>query len=394
LSAFARKRVHEFFTVTEKLPEVKLNVRSQRLDPELRAYYNSETSFTNFKKQFENDSETDLMAKRFDTRQEFSYPFRVWGALNLNPYTASRLTWYSEDMMGQKDKYRYMPTIGMESSIRFYKIFPQTFHFLNLTLHGMRHLVQPSINYVHTPTPNIKYTNLNQFDSIDALNRDQRLILELENKLQAKRTPKGNTFDLVRFIISTDYLINMKDPDDPDRENKRNRTRFSDYEFNLEVKPFRWLFLKSTSIWDYTRGKFEIFNTDLVARRGKKWSFSFGHRYEDAYGSDKISQFVTDYSYRISPKWNFSMYHRLKKDYERTAYKLEEQSYALKRNLHCWIGELTYNIRKHTETGSDAEDDHRIWLVMRLKAYPEIPVKLFSASYSSPRPGSRDQIPE
>jgi len=394
LSAYARKRIHEFFTVTQKLPELKLDVKNQRLDQDTRVYYSSETAFTNFKKRFENDSEADLAAERFDTYQELSYPFKLWGALSLNPYAANRLTWYSEDSLDTSDRYRYMPIVGLESSIRFYKIFPHKFRFINLRFNEMRHLIQPSIHYLYTPTPNVKYTDLNQFDSVDELARDHRLVLELENKLQAKRTAAGNAFDLVRFIVSTDFLLNMRDPDDPDRAIKSNKTRFSDYEFILEVRPYSWLFFKSNSIWDYTRAKFETFNTDLVAKRGDKWSFSFGHRYEDARGLGKINQFVTDYSYKLSPKWNFSMYHRLKKDYEGNAYKLEEQSYGLKRDLHCWIAEFTYNIRKHTETGSDSEDDHRLWLVMRLKAYPEVPVKLFSANYSSPRPGSRDQIPE
>ena len=394
LSAYARKRIHSFFTVTEKLPELKLDIKNQRLCPEASFYYSSSTAFTNFAKQFSNDADEDLKVNRFNTYQRFSYPFKVSGALNLNPYIASRLTWYSEDGLGHMNEYRLMPTLGIESSIRFYKLFLYETDFLNLDIHSLRHLVQPSIHYTYTPSPNLSRLDLKQFDSIDGLGRDHRIILQLENKLQSKRGPKREVFDLVRFIVRTDYLMDMKDPDDPDKDIHENMTRLSDFNFDLEIKPYSWLFLKSDSRWDYTRGKFESFNTDLVATYGDKWSFSFGHRFEDSPGLGETNQFVTDTSYQVSPKWEFSMYHRLKKNYDSNKYKLEERSYTVSRDLHCWIADFTYNIREHAEITSETETDHRIWLVMRLKAFPDMPVKLFSATHSRPRPGSRSQIPE
>ena len=393
LSAFMRKRINNSFTVVENLPELKLDIKDQRLSPERSFYYNSTTTMSNLAKKWNDDTEEKLKANRFDTRQEFSYPFKLWGALNLNPYLGGRFTWYSEDALDHKNEYRYMPTAGIENSIRFSKIFPYETDFLNLDINGLRHLVQPSLNYSYTPTPNLKATDLKQFDSIDNLRRDHRVILQLENKLQTKRHSNEEIFDLARFVIRTDFLVDMKDPDGLNIDTQDNVSRLSDFDFDLEIKPYSWLFFKSSSRWDYTRGKFESFNTDLVSSQGDKWSFNFGHRYEDSPYLGVTNQFVTETAYKISPKWDFSMYHRLKKDHDSSDYKLEEQSYSIGRDLHCWLAEITYNIRKHTNIGSETENDHRIWLVMKLKAFPDLPVKLFSASYSKPRPGSRDQIP-
>ena len=394
LSSFTRKRINDSFTVLERLPELKLDIKNQRVHEGAPFYYNSTTTFSRLEQKFGNDAQEDSTANRFDSRQQFSYPFKLFGALNLNPYAGSRWTWFSEDILEDENAFRLMPTAGIEASTRFYKIMPFESDFLGLNISGLRHLVQPFINYTYTPTPNLKASDLKQFDFIDNLGRDHRIVLELENKLQTKRGPKREIFDLARFIMRTDYLIDMKDPDDPDREIHDNVTRFSDLDFNLEIRPYDWLFLQALSRWDYTRGKFESFNTDLVAKYGEDWSFSFGHRYEDSPGLGITNQFVTNTSYQISPKWGFSMYHRLKKNPGSSDYNLEEQSYSLERNLHCWLAELTYNIRKHTDIGSDAEDDHRIWLVMRLTAFPDLPVKLFSATYSRPRPGSRTTIPQ
>ena len=38
--------------------------------------------------------------------------------------------------------------------------------------------------------------------------------------------------------MRTDYLMDMKDPDDPDKDIHENMTRLSDFNFDLEIKPY------------------------------------------------------------------------------------------------------------------------------------------------------------
>ena len=61
--------------------------------------------------------------------------------------------------------------------------------------------------------------------------------------------------------------------------------------------------------------------------------------------------------------------------------KWEEQEYVIYKDLHCWLAELSLEIR---------DGSFSTWLVFRLKAFPEIPIGLFKTSYHRPHPGGRD----
>jgi hypothetical protein len=68
--------------------------------------------------------------------------------------------------------------------------------------------------------------------------------------------------------------------------------------------------------------------------------------------------------------------------YERYEFKggqFKEQEYALTKDLHCWEAEFAYNIREH--------DTHTFWVIVRIKALPDLPLKL-GTSYYKPRTGA------
>jgi hypothetical protein len=59
---------------------------------------------------------------------------------------------------------------------------------------------------------------------------------------------------------------------------------------------------------------------------------------------------------------------------------LREQEYTVSRDLHCWVWDITYNVKRgHGES---------IWFVFRLKAFPELEFE-FNQSYHEPKPGSQ-----
>jgi len=113
---------------------------------------------------------------------------------------------------------------------------------------------------------------------------------------------------------------------------------------------------------------------DMVSKWREKWSLAMSYRYEKVVTGE--STLITmDGSYKINEKWRVRAYER----YNTFTAALEEQEYTFTRDLHCWLFELTYNIK--------SLGDHNVWLVCKLKAFPETPIGL-KQTYSRPRFGA------
>ena len=369
----ARKRLNDFNTVVERLPEARLRVNKQELW-DTKFYYQSENSMANFIKRY--DVEENLSpdeSLRLDNFHELSYSARLFNFLNTTPFVATRQTFYSRNKWNVTSQLRSIYQTGVNFSAKFYRIFDTTSDILGLDLHRLRHIVTPSARYLHRHQPGISPDNLHQFDSIDNIDRANGFALSLENKLQTKR-PEGDgmkTVDLVRFIVSSDYDFRLK---------KRSLEpqgvgRFGDVTFKLEMWPYTWFFFNSDMTLDHKDYDIRTANIDFYVDLGKKLTLGVGHRYS----SDNVSrssQLTGELFYNINEEWKVKIYERFEFD---TA-KWEEQQYTIYKDLHSWLAELSLNVRG---------DEYTAWLVFRLKAFPDIPIGLFETTYRRPQPGGR-----
>src|SRR5690606_24845396 len=120
---------------------------------------------------------------------------------------------------------------------------------------GLRHIIEPSINYAWTPEPDARPLDLPQFDSelpslrplpvmypdynaIDSIDSQNVLRLGMRNKLQTRRD--GLVEDIVDWVVITDWRL------DP----RRGQGDFSDIYSEADFKPFRWLTLSSEVRFD------------------------------------------------------------------------------------------------------------------------------------------------
>ncbi|MBU4376232.1 MAG: LPS export ABC transporter periplasmic protein LptC, partial [Candidatus Omnitrophica bacterium] len=138
----ADKRINRFFTVTEKLPEAKMKIAKLKLFNFMNLYYQDSSSVARLNKNFADDlpgsaSNNDYQATRIDSYNELSYPFRVLGFLNLNPFVGIRETYYSENPLDEKNIVRNMFTSGAELYARFYKIYDMETNWLGLDIHDI-----------------------------------------------------------------------------------------------------------------------------------------------------------------------------------------------------------------------------------------------------------------
>jgi len=373
-----RKRLDDFYTVVQRLPEFRMEIPNVRILGDLPVYYQSSTSGVYLDQAFVNtDPATkNISTVRFDSYNQLSYAARVFKALNVTPYAGIRQTYYSRNKWGDTNLVRGIFSAGVANSIKFYKIYDVTTNFMGLNINKLRHVITPVVNYYYMHQPTISPDNLNQFDAIDAFTAQNGAILSIENRLQTKRLVGNDmkSVDLATLLISTDYAFRL---------NKNNtsykRQKFSPITFKLELIPYSWAYLTGDMTIDTKDGSLQTASVDLVSTGGDKWDLAAGYRYE---GLDSgTNSFATmDGGYKINDKWRVRVYER----FNLATGGFEEQEYTISRDLHCWIAELTVNL--------EGNYGNSIWLVFKLKAFPDYPIGM-KRTYSRPRFGEAGSPP-
>ncbi len=358
LNFFTQVQVNEFETVTERLPQVKLDIREHQLG-ETPFYYSGQTTTTYFEKESA-DSPLDDEVGRIDVFHKLSHPYQMFGWLGINPYIGTRQTWYSQTEEEQSDKIRGLLNSGIDVTTKFYRIFPVETDLWGLDIHQLRHVITPTINYdyIHEPTTlSDEFLNLDETDTIIA---KDKVTLSLQNTLQTKRgQDKKNmkSVDIASFITSIEYFRNNPLIVGQNSSNLKG---------DLELIPYTWLRLESDVSYNLYVDRLDTANIDFIASGGENWDFSFGSRYL----RDTSSDLISETSYKISSKWKLRTYQR----YDLETKKHVEHEYTISRDLHCWVGELSYNYK----------DYGTVWLTFYLKAFPKIPFDL-KARYNKPK---------
>jgi len=316
LSLFFQKRTHNFFTVLEKLPELKLELKSQRLR-DTDFYYKSTTAFSILQKKYEDtlyERQPKMKANRFDTDHEFSYLTKLFRFLTFNPYFGVRQTWYSVDASCTESKFRSAYTLGTRFSTKFYRVFDINSNVLNLDINGLKHVVTPSIDYKFMPEPSVKASELKQFEPVDAIGPYKGVTLSVVNRLLTKRGQNKSEATLARFTTSTRILI----------KTIQNKS-LDDVNFDLELTPYDWLIMDFESIYNAKENSIDRVNANIAAEVRDSWRLGLSYRFEDDHREGSSDQIVTDTYYQLSPKWKIRSYHRFKKDAGEGGFELEEQ---------------------------------------------------------------------
>lgn len=341
ISLFARKQLNSFFNVTERLPELSMDIRNQRIAG-TPIYYQSVNSFVNLRQEFADDLEPSYNTLRFDTYHQFSYPRKYFGWLTVVPRAWVRGTYFTHGV-DEDDLFR--GAAGTELEL-FTKIF-RTWDTQNpkLGINGLRHVVQPSLIYAYAPDPTVEPEELYQFDKVDTVDYMNQLRMGLRNKLQTKR--RNLSWDLIDFDVFT-YYFPKESPDG---------NSFSDIFFDLEIWPSNHFQFETDARWDTYGGVLREFNNRFTVFNQDKWAFNVEHRHR-AHESDLVA---SEFFYRINPDWALKLYGRY--EFERS--DLEEIEVTLYRDLHDWQSAFSFRHR---------EDESQFWVVFYLKGYPEMPI--------------------
>nr|MBA2243055.1 LPS-assembly protein LptD [Chthoniobacterales bacterium] len=396
LTAFTRFQANNFFETTERLPEVALDITRQPVfgSP---IFYEGESSFANLRRNFPSGSRNqDYESQRVDSFHQFLYPNTYFGWLAVVPRVGFRGTYYTESrdvsdvdfirndnplipdfilpravlespLVRGGDRLRFLVNAGVEASFKVSRTWEQA-QSRALGLDGMRHIIQPFVNFSYVtgngnnpaellqfdryiPSTQLRPLDFPQFTSIDSIDHWSIARVGVRNRLQTRR----DDITINWLELQTYFDINFDNPyDRTDYSNVYNRLRFS---------PLPWASLSISSQLPLLSNGFTEVNTTVAFQPTASLALNFGHRFlnENPFFQNSSLYSLAAY-YRLNDNWALGAYGR----YEASTGFLEEQRYTVYRDLTSWVASLGAVIRNN---GSVKE--YGVLLTFSLKALPK-----------------------
>jgi hypothetical protein len=395
LDALTTPRVNSFYDQVERLPDVKLTgYRQEVLDTPV--YYDSESS-VGWYRDYDSYASSNTnglyagtngfyaaSAARADTYHQFTLPWTFFNWLNVTPRVGGRLTYYSSQSynsvnvtngLPSSDVYREVFNTGVGTSFKASQLWSDATNSF-WQVDGLRHIIEPSANYVFVPDPSTPPAALPQFDgqqpslmlqpvdfpdynSIDSIDTQNVIRFGLRNVLQTKRD--GQLEDLVNWNMMLDWRL------DP----KSDQSSLNDLYSQFVVRPRTWLTLESQVRYDIDRGDLNMSFHQVTFSPNDRWSWGIGHWYlrEGTWGDytwNGNDYITSTLFYRMSDNWGVRAVH----DFNSETGRLQEQSYTLYRDLRSWTAALTFRV----EDDVGSSQDFTIAFSLSLKASPSTQV--------------------
>ena len=375
LDVLAEPRVDNFWETVERLPDVRLTGFRQQLGSS-PLYYESESSAGYYRRLFAGtntpfpSSSNALSAfatgippnfsgGRADSYHQILLPETLFGWLNITPRLGGRFTYYSAvDVQGpgaafrtNSDTFRGVFNTGAEISFKASRLWPGV-HSAALDLDGVRHILEPSINYVFVPRPNYAPTALPQYDyelpslqllplefpeynSIDSIDSQNVLRFGLGNRLQTKR--QGKVEDFLNWQLVTDWRLRPR----PDQKT------FADLYSDLTLRPRSWITFQSQTRFDINRGQWRMSLHTVTFEPSDTWSWTIGHFYlQDDFapvptalgqGNNLITSSLF---FRLNENWGL----RASQHFDARNGRMQEQYYTLYRDMRSWTAAVTAGV--------------------------------------------------
>jgi LPS-assembly protein len=393
LDTYVQPRVNDWLQTVERLPDVRLTGYRQQLGVS-PLYYESETSAGYYKFAYAQNAGIngpppglDYEAGRADTFHQVLLPETAFGWLNVTPRVGGRLTAYS-DASGPgattEERSRAVFNTGTEVSFKASQLWPNIENDF-FQVDGIRHIVEPSVNYTYVPNPSVAPDQLPQFDSelpslrllpieypdynsIDSIDSQNVIRWKLRNKLQTKRDDK--VVNLINWDVYTDWLLNPNS----------SQTTFTDLYSDLGFRPRSWLTIESLVRYEINGDALRMSYTTITIQPTSAFSWKFGQYYlrNDISSSPTAlgegnNAFTSVIAYRLSENYGI----RMGQYYEATTGKLLNQTYTFYRDMRSWTAALSLVFRNN----SSGPQDYGFAFSFSLKAYPQ-----FGVSSDSPGP--------
>lgn len=317
--------------------------------------------------------------QRLYSYHEVLFPTQL-GPINFVPRLGGGVLYYSEieNSAGSDSLDRGIFHAGFDLSTKWTKEFDDL-QAPKLGLDGLRHIVQPYMNYSYVHADEIGEGRLDPridggitstkprpidvplFSSIDSIEPWNIVRVGVRHTLQTRRDEKNlrekKTYSWLTFDTYLDSYI-----DDPEFDRD-----FSNVHNYISWRPVPWFKLEVDSQFpiDDNPENFSELNTDVSWTPHDRLNLSFSHALlQDHPVFVDSSRFSFSSFLRLSENWGFSTSH----SFEAEEGELESQSYRVHRDLTSWMGSL--GVVHINNVG--AEDEIGFVLAFTLKEFPSI----------------------
>ncbi len=390
LDALAAPRVNDFFSQIERLPDVKLTgFRQQIFDTPL--YYDSESSIGWFRSWSANVNSTNALypltngiyadtGMRADTYHQVTLPWTFFHWLNVAPRVGGRFTYYSDranSSASDHEVYRGVLNTGAEISFKAAALWTDAKSSL-FDVDGLRHIIEPSANYIFVPNPSLSPLQLPQYDgqmaallispitfpdynSVDSIDTMNVIRFGVRNILQTKRD--GQLDDLVNWNLMLDWRLDRQlDPLTGQKQSSLN-----DLYSQLAIRPRAWMTLEEQLRYDTEAGHLNLSFHQLTFTPSDRWSWGIGHLYihQGAWGSGAWDEnnFISSTAYfRVSDNWGLRAQH----NFNVKTGRLQQQYYSIYRDLRSLTCALTFRVQDDL----NSQPDYTVAIQISLKAMP------------------------
>jgi len=382
LSVMAQPQLNPFLPEVERLPEAKLSINRIRVG-NTPLFYESETSAGYYHNTPGRTNDPILVGNspRADTFHQVLLPQQYFGWLSVIPRAGIRGTWYLRDATGlspSNEVHRLLYTAGVESSFKLWRAWDDI-EQPRWQIQGLRHIVEPFLDYQWIGSPNEHPDNLLQFDTyryytlangarmlvtryhalefpantaMDALDRMNLVRFGVRQKLQTRRDDRP--WDLATLEAWTEYRL------EPTVEQGETIRDFSELFTTLRLSPFSWCALDAGSRFHFQKAELAELNTDAVVFDRDRWSVNLGNRFLDGDCNLAGGRF----SYRLSRHWLAVV----EQWFDMQDGTWLHQEYKLQQETHDWL--IHYGFRR---IGQRLREDENLFFVsVSLKAYPSI----------------------
>jgi lipopolysaccharide export system protein LptA len=396
LTAIERFQANEFFTTTERQPEVVLDIKRHGLfgGP---IFYEGETGFANLRLQFPQDSGFENYGTyRFDTFHQLTYPNTYFGWLSIVPRVGYRGTYYGKTFdLGSTtfippsnplipnfilppptlanpvkfdgDTFRSVFDTGAEASFKISRKW-ESVQSRAVGLDGLMHVIQPftDFSYVKEDGPNPtailgfdrfqpstqpRALDFPQFTTIDSIADWTVWRVGVRNRLETRRDDRTITwFELDSFVD-----VQFQNPYQP--------TDYSNLVNNIRFTPLPWMSLSINSqVPAFAKGFTEV-DTVANVQPMANLQLTVAHRYLNGnpFFQDS-SLFVVGGYYRIDDNWGVAV----QEQYEGATGLLEQQRYSIYRDLSSWVASFGGIIRDN-----NGSKEYGVLFTITLKAFPK-----------------------
>jgi lipopolysaccharide assembly outer membrane protein LptD (OstA) len=380
LDLYVQPRVNDFLDTIERLPDLRLTGYRQQLW-NTPFYYESESSAGYYSHLFAETnsfaSTNNYEAARADTYHQIVLPETLFGWLNITPRVGGRYTYYG-DASGPgattSEVSRGVFNTGAEVNFKAYRVWPD-YHSGLVDADGLRHIIQPSLNYVFVPRPNAHGTNeIPQFDSelpslrllpiefpdynsIDSIDSQNVIRLGLNNKFQTKRN--GQVVNVINWDLYTDWRLKPRS----------DQTTFADLYSDLTFKPRSWITFESLNRYDIADNHWRMAFHTITLQPSDVFAISLGHFYlrdDPSTAPTSLGQgnnlFNSSIFFRLNENWGFRTLHR----FDARDGRMQEQSYTVYRDMRSWTAALSFRVTEN----SVGSPDYSVAFTFSFKAFP------------------------